>query len=56
MPTYDFVCTECKKSFSVTMTLSDYSRKRLTKCPKCESSRHVQRKVTPFFALTSKKS
>jgi len=57
MPTYEFICTDCNKSFHVDMSIAEYAkRKRPFKCPKCESSRHVQRKVTSFFALTSKKS
>ena len=56
MPTYEFLCVDCKKSFSIAMTMDQYGRKRRPKCPRCESSRKVQRKVSGFFALTSKKS
>ena len=56
MPTYEFICTECKKTFSVVMSMEGYSKRKYFKCPSCESSRHVQRKVTGFFAVTSKKS
>ena len=57
MPIYEYICTDCKRSFSVDMRMADYaSRKRPLKCPRCESSRHVHRKVTGFFVKTSKKS
>ena len=56
MPTYEFVCTDCKKSFSLELSMTEYGKRKSFKCPKCESSRHVQRKVSGFFALTSKKS
>ncbi len=56
MPTYEFVCADCKKSFSLVMSLAEYEKRKSFKCPKCESPRHVHRKVTGFFALTSKKS
>jgi len=56
MPTYEFICTECKKTFSKVMSMGEYSKRKQFKCPSCESSRHVQRKVTSFFAVTSKKS
>lgn len=56
MPTYEFVCSDCRKTFSVTMSLAQYGRRRPVKCPKCERSRPVHRKITPFFAQTSKKS
>lgn len=55
MPTYDFVCNDCKKSFSLTMSMAAYAKRKSFKCPKCES-RHVQRRVSAFFAVTSKKS
>jgi len=55
VPIYEFVCADCKKSFSLTLHISEYEKKKSFKCPSCES-RHVRRKVTPFFAVTSKKS
>lgn len=54
MPRYEFLCGECKKSFELTMTMSE-REKATVKCPKCKST-----KVTPqlggFMAKTSKKS
>ncbi|MBM3286416.1 MAG: zinc ribbon domain-containing protein [Candidatus Eisenbacteria bacterium] len=54
MPTYDYRCKECGKSFSVSMTIKEHDRRR-PKCPKCSSSK-VQQKISIFHAITSKKS
>ncbi|MFB3920260.1 MAG: FmdB family zinc ribbon protein [Terriglobia bacterium] len=54
MPSYEFVCKECKKTFTLTMTLEEYDRKRFA-CPKCKSKK-VEQKLAAFFAVTSKKS
>jgi len=54
MPSYEFVCKECKKSFNVIMTLADYEKGRVS-CPKCKSKK-VEQKMAAFFAVTSKKS
>jgi putative FmdB family regulatory protein len=56
VPIYEFICTECRKSFELELSMAGYAKRKSFKCPKCESSRHVQRKVTSFFAVTSKKS
>lgn len=54
MPQYDFYCKECKKKFSVVLTLAEYE-KRTPSCPKCKG-RKVEQKFATFFAVTSKKS
>ena len=54
MPSYEFVCKDCKKAFSVVMTLQKYDRGHVT-CPKCKSKK-VEQKAAAFFAVTSKKS
>jgi putative FmdB family regulatory protein len=54
MPSYEFVCKECKKTFTVIMTLADYEKGRVA-CPKCKSKK-VEQKMAAFFAVTSKKS
>ena len=54
MPTYEFVCEKCGKSFSVIISLSDYEKKKY-KCPKCESKK-VKQQITSFQAVTSRKS
>lgn len=54
MPTYDFICDSCKKSFSQIMTISEYEKKQF-QCPKCKSTK-VTRKISTFQVVTSKKS
>ncbi|MGW8325797.1 MAG: FmdB family zinc ribbon protein, partial [Desulfobacterales bacterium] len=34
MPTYEFVCEKCKKSFTLMMKISEYEKKKF-RCPKC---------------------
>ena len=54
MPTYEYVCKECKKTFSFIMTMAEHDRKRVA-CPKCKSKK-TQQQFGAFFAVTSKKS
>ena len=54
MPQYDYVCTKCKKKFSMTLGINEKEHKRV-KCPKCNSVK-VEQKFTSFFAKTSRKS
>ena len=55
MPTYDFRCTGCKKTFSVVMTYDEYDTRKV-RCPKCKKQKSVQRVFTTVLAKTSKKS
>jgi len=54
MPQYEYACKECKKTFSLIMTLAEYDKGNVA-CPKCKSKK-VEQKFAPFFAVTSKKS
>ncbi len=54
MPAYDYECKECKKNFTLTMTIGDHDKARVV-CPKCKS-RKVEQRFGTFFAVTSKKS
>ncbi|MBN1418446.1 MAG: zinc ribbon domain-containing protein [Planctomycetes bacterium] len=54
MPTYEFACADCKKKFSLTLSFSEYDKKK-PKCPKCSSGK-VKRVLGSVFAKTSKKS
>jgi putative FmdB family regulatory protein len=54
MPTYDFQCLECKKKFTLTMTWTDFD-KRKPKCPKC-GKRKVEQVFGSQMVKTSKKS
>jgi putative FmdB family regulatory protein len=53
MPTYDYRRENCKKSFTVALTLKQHDARRPA-CPKC-GSRRVKQKVTASFAVTKKK-
>ena len=54
MPMYDFTCKSCKKSFTLTISLAEYEKAKFA-CPKCKGTK-VEQRITPFFAVTSKKS
>ena len=44
MPTYDFICQDCKKRFDVFMTYSEYGTKPVT-CSHC-GSENTRRRMT----------
>jgi putative FmdB family regulatory protein len=54
MPTYEYLCKECKKIFTLILTVAEHDRKRVA-CPKCKS-RKAEQQFKSFFAVTSKKS
>ena len=54
MPSYEFKCEKCNKTFSVTLSISEYEKKNF-KCPKC-MSKSVKQQLTHFQTKTSKKS
>ncbi len=55
MPAYEYECKDCKKAFTVFLTLKELEEHPKIKCPDCECD-HVEKKITGFFAKTSKKS
>lgn len=54
MPTYEYVCLKCKKSFTTVMSISEYEKGKVN-CPKCGKGQ-VKQQVTAFQTKTSKKS
>ena len=54
MPTYDFYCEKCDKSFAVIISISDYEKKKFS-CPKCKGKK-LKQEITGFQTITSKKS
>jgi putative FmdB family regulatory protein len=54
MPTYDYICNECHKSFEEILTLTEHDKDKIT-CPHC-GSRNVEQEAAAFFAVTSRKS
>jgi putative FmdB family regulatory protein len=55
MAVYDFKCGNCRKKFTLTMSITEYADRKRFRCPKCNSAK-VERIFQPFFAQTSKKS
>jgi putative FmdB family regulatory protein len=54
MPTYAYVCKDCKKSFTQMMTLSEHGKNKMA-CPKCKS-KNIEQQYAAFFAVSAKKS
>ena len=54
MPTYEFFCEECKKSFTVIISISEYERKKF-QCPQCQGKK-LKQDISSFQTVTSKKS
>lgn len=54
MPSYDFKCADCRKRFSLTLSVAERTRGRL-KCPKC-GSRKIEQQYSAIYAVTSRKS
>jgi putative FmdB family regulatory protein len=54
MPTYEFVCNKCKKTFASFMSVAEMEKGKEL-CPHCKSS-NTQLKPTAFFAKTARKS
>jgi len=55
MPAYEYICKDCNKEFIVFLSIKEFEAKPKIKCLHCGSD-NVQRKITGFFAKTSKKS
>ena len=55
MPAYEYLCNDCKKEFTVFLSIKEYEAKPKIRCPHCESD-NVQKKLSGFFAKTSRKS
>jgi putative FmdB family regulatory protein len=54
MPSYEYICKQCNKTFSRILTLAEYEKGGVT-CPLCKSKK-VEQKAAAFFAVTAKKS
>lgn len=55
MPTYEFECENCKRTFSDKQTFEEHDQHKKVKCPKCGSAR-VRHLLSSTFAKTAKKS
>lgn len=54
MPTYEYQCLDCKKSFSLILSITEHDKARAA-CPKCKGKK-VQQVVSTFITKTSRKS
>jgi putative FmdB family regulatory protein len=55
MPAYEYTCKDCKRNFTVFLSIKEFEANPKIKCPHCESD-NVEKQITGFFAKTSKKS
>ncbi|MFA5866329.1 MAG: zinc ribbon domain-containing protein [Phycisphaerae bacterium] len=55
MPTYQYRCRKCGKTFEKTATFSEHEQQTKPACPKCKS-RSVQPFISSFQVITSKKA
>ena len=55
MPTYEFYCEKCKKSYDLIMTIAEFEKLNNLRCPKCKSTR-FRKQISSFQTITSKKS
>jgi len=55
VPTYEYKCRQCKKTFTDKQTFQEHDQHKQVKCPKCDST-DVQQVISRIFAKTSKKS
>lgn len=54
MPTYEFLCQQCRKPFTQMMSIVDFEKKK-GKCPRC-GSKKLTVQITSFQTVTSRKS
>jgi putative FmdB family regulatory protein len=54
MPVYEFRCLQCKKKFTLPLTVSDFEKRKYA-CPHCKSKK-LEELFTSVNVVTSKKS
>jgi putative FmdB family regulatory protein len=54
MPVYEYLCRSCGKPFELIESVSRHDAAKV-RCPECKSKK-VERRWSPVFAVTSKKS
>jgi len=55
MPTYEYLCGDCKKTFTLVRSLSEHDSDPHPKCQHC-GSRNVEQMLPTVTVQTSKKS
>ena len=54
MPVYEYLCRKCGESFERVESIKEHDPSKV-RCPECKSKK-VERRWSPVFAVTSKKS
>lgn len=55
MPVYEFYCRRCEKPFTAPMHVAEHDRD-VAECPECHRKDEVDKRVSAFTAVTSRKS
>jgi putative FmdB family regulatory protein len=55
MPVYDFYCRRCEQPFSAVMHVAEHDA-AAAECPRCKKKDQVEKKLSEFMAVTSRKS
>lgn len=54
MPTYEYLCLACRKTFSKVLTLAEAGQQKVS-CPHCHSP-NIEQRYSTFYPVTSRKS
>jgi len=55
MPIYEYICIDCKKTYTVTTTVDKHVKNPSQKCQHC-GSKNVKQNFSGVSVITSKKS
>jgi putative FmdB family regulatory protein len=55
MPIYEYLCRRCEKPFTTVMHVGEHAAD-VPKCPECGRKDKVERRMSTFTAVTSRKS
>jgi putative FmdB family regulatory protein len=55
MPVYEFHCRRCDQPFTAVMHVSEHDAD-VAECPRCKKKDEVEKRMSPFMAVTSRKS
>jgi putative FmdB family regulatory protein len=55
MPVYEFYCRRCRKPFTAFMHVAEHD-KDTAECPQCQRKDEVEKRLSTFTAVTSRKS
>jgi putative FmdB family regulatory protein len=55
MPIYEFWCRKCEKPFTADMHVAEHDAD-VAACPQCREKKDVEKRMSSFTAVTSRKS